>query len=139
MIGPLVFQQQAAAALPPAQPRGLTTAFDPTTPTILQTGAWQCSAASMAWVLRSLGFSHSQDVVVELLGPNHINRDLGLLFGDGRGLVDVLASVGLAGRNQQPVTFDEVLAMAGRIPVAMGGAAYTTGSVCVAGTATSSS
>jgi hypothetical protein len=41
-----------------------------------------------------------------------------------RGLAGVLASVGLAGRNQQTVTFDEVLLMAGRLPVVMGGAAY---------------
>jgi hypothetical protein len=124
MPSPIVFQQQATLAVPRPQSRALALAFDPATPAILQTGAWQCSAASTAWMLRSLGFPHSQDDVVELLGPNHINSDLGLLLGDGRGLAGVLASVGLAGRNQQTVTFDEVLLMAGRLPVVMGGAAY---------------
>jgi hypothetical protein len=133
MASPIVFQQQAARAVSARQAatavaapdaRGPTLAFDPATPTIIQTGAWQCSATSTAWMLRSLGHPHSQDDVVELLGPDHINPDLGLMFGDGRGLVGLLASVGLKASNQQPVTFDDVLALAGRVPVAMGGAAY---------------
>jgi hypothetical protein len=47
-----------------------------------------------------------------------------LLFGDGRALAGVLVSLGLMARNQQPVTFDEILARAGQVPVAMGGANY---------------
>jgi hypothetical protein len=126
MNHPLIFQQQAAAVLAASAPSPPSAApvFDPTTPAILQTGPWQCSAASTAWVLRSLGLPHSQDDVVALLGPNNINPNQGLLFGDGRALVGVLVSCGLAAKNQHPVTFDEILARAAVGPVAMGGANY---------------
>jgi hypothetical protein len=97
--------------------------FHAGTPTVLQTGPWQCSAASTAWVLQSMGYPHSQDEVVRLLGPGQIDADVGLHFGDGRGLVALLQRLGLAARNAS-VSFDDVLAMAGLRPVAMGGAAF---------------
>jgi hypothetical protein len=121
MANLLVLQQQLRRA--PQREPARRSRFDPNTPTVFQTGPWQCSAASTAWVLRSLGFPHSQDDVVALLGPGHINPELGLLFGDGRGLAALLRGVGLAASNA-PVSFDEVLAMAGQRPVAMGGAAF---------------
>jgi hypothetical protein len=102
---------------------GTRSRFDPATPTVFQTGSWQCSAASTAWVLQSLGYSHSQDDVVALLGPSQIDADVGLHFGDGRGLVALLQGLGLTARNAF-VSFDEMLAMAGTRPVAMGGAAF---------------
>jgi hypothetical protein len=121
----LLIQQQVRHAAPrePAAEPAPRSRFDPTTPTVFQTGPWQCSAASTAWVLRSLGHAHLQDDVVALLGPGHINAELGLLFGDGRGLAALLRAVGLTAAHG-PVGFDDVLAMAGRRPVAMGGAAF---------------
>src|SRR5216683_4995173 len=123
MTLPIVFQQQRLrATAAPQSP--LRSRFDPYTPPVFQTGAWQCSAASTAWVLQSLGYAHSQNDVVELLGANNINPELGLLFGDGRGLVALLQRLGLDARSQQPVSYDEVLAMAGTKPIAMSGAAF---------------
>ncbi len=121
MAATLLIQQQTcrvASAEIPARSR-----FDPHTPTVLQTGPWQCSAASTAWVLRSLGYPHSQDDVVALLGPNQIDADVGLHFGDGRGLVALLQGVGLSASNRL-LSFDDLLAMAGTRPVAMGGANF---------------
>jgi DNA-binding CsgD family transcriptional regulator len=47
-----------------------------------------------------------------------------LLFGDGRVLVALVQRLGLGARSQQPVSYDEVLAMAGTKPIAMAGAAF---------------
>jgi hypothetical protein len=125
MATTLLLQQQRRRAQPSEQatqtmrrPR-----FDPETPAVFQTGAWQCSAASTAWVLQSLGYSHSQDDVVALLGPEHISPALGLHFGDGRALVALLQSNGLVADNA-PVSFEDVLAKAGQRPLAIGGAAF---------------
>ncbi len=97
--------------------------FDPETPTVFQTGSWQCSAASTAWLLRSLGDPHSQEDVVALLGPGHISPELGLHFGDGRALVALLERSGLLAANAF-VSFEDVLARAGQRPLAMGGAGF---------------
>jgi hypothetical protein len=118
----VLLQQQAHGRTPRAStPPALR--FDPNTAAVLQSGAWQCSAASTAWVLQTLGHPQSQDDVVALLGPSQINPDVGLCFGDGRALVALLHSLGLGARNG-PVLFDDVLAMAGSKPLAMGGAAF---------------
>lgn len=121
----LLIQQQRrrAQASEQAQEAVRRRRFDPETPTVFQTGAWQCSAASTAWVLQSLGFPHSQDDVVALLGPAHISPALGLHFGDGRALVTILQSNGLLA-DSASVSFEDVLALAGQRPLAIGGAAF---------------
>jgi hypothetical protein len=125
MAATLLVQQQqvrraqvVGAAEPARQSR-----FNAETPTVFQTGPWQCSAASTAWVLQSMGYSHSQDDVVALLGPGEIDPEVGLHSGDGRGLVALLRNLGLTALNAS-ASFDDVLEMAGRRPVAMGGAAF---------------
>jgi hypothetical protein len=125
MPATLVIQQQVRRVRPSSDDVvGVRrTRFNPATLTVFQTGSWQCSAASTAWVLQSLGYAHSQDDVVELLGSSQIDPQVGLHFGDGRGLVALLQSLGLTARNAF-VSFDDVLAMAGHRPVAMGGAAF---------------
>jgi hypothetical protein len=69
MPATLVIQQQVRRARPSGDDVvGVRrTRFNPATLTVFQTGSWQCSAASTAWVLQSLGYAHSQDDVVELL------------------------------------------------------------------------
>ena len=125
MAATLLIQQQqvrrvqiVGAAEPSQRSR-----FNAEAPTVFQTGPWQCSAASTAWVLQSMGYSHSQDDVVALLGPGEIDPAVGLHNGDGRALVQLLRNVGLTANNAA-VSFDDVLQMAGRRPVAMGGAAF---------------
>jgi predicted chitinase len=115
----LVRRVQVVDAAEPAR----RSRFDAETATVFQTGPWQCSAASTAWVLQSMGYSHSQDDVVALLGPGQIDPEVGLHYGDGRGLVALLQDVGLKACNAS-ASFDDVFEMAGRRPVAMGGAAF---------------
>lgn len=96
------------------------------TPPVLQTGAWQCSAASTAWVLRSLGFDYSQDDVVGLLramSPAAISEQNGLSNADGSALVALLRGLGLEANNAW-LSYEDALAMAGNKPLAMGGATF---------------
>src|SRR5438067_8511530 len=94
-----LFQQQTARrARAPAPLRR----FNPETPPVRQTGPWQCSAASTAWLLQSLGFTHSQDDVVRLLQamtPPAITDQFGLSNGDGSALVRLLSNLGLQAHN----------------------------------------
>jgi hypothetical protein len=129
-------QQVAAAAAPPttdqtARPADRTLLrFDRSTATLLQSGSWQCSAASAAWMLRSIGLSYGQDDVVALLGPARISTELGLLSWRGDRLCEALNGVlgrsGLSARwfAGQPdgsgrfsgASWGDVAAVAGRSP-----------------------
>src|SRR5579859_4473146 len=111
-----LFQQQAAFGSKTDTPR---LRFDPSVPAVFQTGSWQCSACSTAWVLRSLGFPDTQnDVVSGLAGA--ISPDVGLHYGDGRDLVTLLLGRGLSAQRGPLQTFDQAAAIAGRKPLAMG-------------------
>ena len=109
----VIAQQQAT------WPRRPVTRYNPSTPAVRQSGAWQCSAASTAWLLRSIGRDYSQDSVVDLLGPNEISPDVGLHRGDGSGLADLLERLGLTARRGW-LSFDEVWGLAGRVPLIAG-------------------
>jgi hypothetical protein len=89
---------------------------------VIQTGNWQCSAASSAWVLRSVGILLGQDDVVEWLGGN-ISPDLGLHEGSGRMLAELFKARGLdAGYG--PLTWERALELAGKQPFCMSGGAW---------------
>jgi hypothetical protein len=88
---------------------------------VLQTGSWQCSAASAAWVLQSMGIPWGQDDVVNWLGVGrNISPDLGLYEGSGRMLAELFQSQGLDGQ-YGPLGWGDALAMAGRQPFCMSG------------------
>ena len=88
---------------------------------VFQTGSWQCSAASSAWVLQSMGIPWGQDDVVTWLevGTN-ISPDLGLYEGSGRMLAELFRSHGLDAQ-YGPLGWGDALAMAGRQPFCMSG------------------
>jgi hypothetical protein len=94
--------------------------YDPNTPTVIQSGDWQCSAASSAWVLRSLGISWGQDDVVSWLGPRNITEETGLQEASGRMLAALFKERGLEASFGQ-ITWERALEMAGRQPFCMGG------------------
>lgn len=76
----------------PAPPFTPKWTYSPDLRPVYQTGNWQCSAASTAWALQSVGLSEwNQDAVAAFLGPSAINPDVGLVYGDGRELVALLA------------------------------------------------
>jgi hypothetical protein len=90
--------------------------------TVLQTGSWQCSAASAAWVLRSVGISWGQDDVVAWLG-GHISPALGLHEGSGRMLAELFRGRGL-NAGHAPLSWERAHAMAGQQPFCMSGAGW---------------
>ena len=93
--------------------------FNPDHPTVRQTGDWQCSAASSAWVLQSVGINWGQDDVVRWLGPN-INSDSGLQESSGRMLAALFRFHKLdAGFGD--ITWEQALERASRQPFCMGG------------------
>jgi hypothetical protein len=89
---------------------------------VFQTGNWQCSAASAAWVLQSVGTSWGQDDVVQWLGE-HISPELGLQEGSGRMLAELFKARGLDA-GYAPLTWERALALAGRQPFCMSGGAW---------------
>lgn len=95
--------------------------YNSDTGAVLQTGSWQCSAASSAWVLQSMGILWGQDDVVNWLGVGrNISPDLGLFEGSGRMLAELFRSHGLdAGYGS--LAWGDALAMAGRQPFCMSG------------------
>ena len=93
--------------------------YNPDASTVFQTGNWQCSAASSAWVLQSLGIGWGQDDVVGWLGGN-ISPALGLHEGSGRMLAALFRDHGLdAGYGS--LSWANALVMAGRQPFCMSG------------------
>jgi hypothetical protein len=56
------------------------------------------------------------------MSPRYVNADAGLLDASGAGIVKVLADRwGVTATNRNPVSFDDVMHLAGRQPVAIGG------------------
>ncbi len=90
---------------------------------MLQRASWTCSAAATAWLLRSLGFESSEGEVVERLGRG-INPELGLVYGDGRGLTELLRERYEVRAEHAWLDFDHAVAKAGRVPMAMGGVGW---------------
>lgn len=93
--------------------------FNPNTATVRQTGGWQCSAASSAWVLQSVGIDWGQDQVVDWLGPN-INSDSGLQEASGRMLANLFRFHGLDA-DFGDITWEQALERATRQPFCLGG------------------
>lgn len=95
--------------------------FAPNTPTYYQRQDWTCSIGSVIWMLRSIGIDVTPEDAQDAMSPRYVNADVGLLDATGAGIVQVLRDQwGVTARALAP-TFDEVLAMAGQQPVAIGG------------------
>jgi hypothetical protein len=104
------------AGLPPPG----TTGYTPSTDIPLQSQGWTCSAASTAWMLRSVGVQATEQDVVSALGDS-INSDVGLTDGSGAGLAAMLKTKYNLSARSGAVTFDQVRDMAGKLPTVMGG------------------
>lgn len=74
-------------------------------------------------MLQSIGMDYSQDAVVALLGPDSISPAQGLHRGSGDDLVRILHNLGLKALNNW-LDFDQVAALAGHYPIAIGGLAW---------------
>src|SRR4051794_35909754 len=64
--------------------------WDPTTAPVRQTRSWDCSCATTAWILQSMGINQSQDDVIVELGPAQVNSAVGLTDGSGAALAALI-------------------------------------------------
>lgn len=99
--------------------------FNPNTPTELQQQDWTCSIRSVMWMLKSIGVAVTADEAQDVMSPRYVNSALGLLDASGAGVVRVLRDHwGVAAFNKNPISFDEVAALAGTVPLMIGGRAW---------------
>lgn len=85
---------------------------------------WDCSAASTAWAMRTIGYPHSEQDVIAGLGPGRISPSAGLLDASGAGLVEYLGEVGISAQNNGSASWQEVVDAAGYQPMCIGGRAW---------------
>jgi hypothetical protein len=71
--------------------------------------------------LRTIGFTLTEQDVINGLGPSRINSTYGLLDASGAGLVSYLAELGVHAANNGNASWDEVMAAAGSQPMVIGG------------------
>lgn len=102
------------------EPERPVAAFDREEPMPRQEEDWTCSAAALAWVLRSIGRDTTEDDAVALLGDG-INPDDGLRYASGTELAGVLVGLGLKVTRVDPASFDTVAKLSQAGPIAMGG------------------
>lgn len=113
--------REALAMLGPAAPVTAPRAFNPDTPTELQVQDWTCSIRSTMWLLKSIGIDVTPGEAQDAMAPRYVNPDDGLLDASGAGIVAVLRDRwGVAATNDASATFDEVAAVAGTRPAAIG-------------------
>lgn len=98
--------------------------FASATATVTQTKTWDCSAASLAWVLDSIGRSTSEDDAIAILGPSHVNASSGLLDATGAGVVAALSAIGVSATNRALPAFSDACGLAGSAPLMIGGGAW---------------
>lgn len=86
--------------------------------------AWDCSACSTAWAMRTIGLAVSEQDVIAGLGPSRISPSLGLLDASGAGLVSYLGEMGISAANNPDASWQEVMDAAGYQPMVIGGRAW---------------
>lgn len=103
-----------------------TSRFNPAEPTVLQTMDWDDSPAATTWMLRSLGRNVSLGEVTTQMALGRVaSPQDGLLDASGARLARMIMTTwNEKAFNKAPVSFDEVAALAGRSPVAIGGRAW---------------
>jgi len=85
---------------------------------------WDCAACSLAWCLRTVGFTYTEQDVITGLGPSRISPTNGLLDASGAGLVAYCGEIGVSAKNNPEATWNDVLAAAGFQPMLIGGRAW---------------
>lgn len=89
--------------------------------TDLQDYPWDCAACSVAWCLRTIGRTETEDDVIAGLGPTRISPSLGLLDASGAGLVSYLGELGIPADNNPSATWQDIESAAGFQPMVIGG------------------
>lgn len=103
-------------------------AFDPELPAEYQLLPWTCAIRAATWCLKSVGVAISAEALHDLLVPVVVNQEVGLRDASGAGIADALAQRwGLSVHNRAVVGWEDVVALAGTRPVAIGGRAWGPG------------
>jgi SH3-like domain-containing protein len=99
--------------------------FNSSVPVEVQLTPFSCSVGATFWCLRSLGLSLSQQDLENVMVPALVSPDKGLLDGSGATIVSLLRQTyGLSVSNASQVGFDDVVARAGKAPIALGGSRW---------------
>jgi len=85
---------------------------------------WDCSAASTAWALRTIGRDYSEQDVIAGLGSSRITPAYGLMDASGAGLVEWLGEIGVYAENNPNASWADLVAAAGYQPLLIGGRAW---------------
>jgi hypothetical protein len=93
-------------------------------PVEIQDVPWDCAAASLTWCLNAAGHAWTEADVVKGLGPTRISPAYGLLDASGAGIVDWLATIGIAAYNNPAATWFDITSAAGHQPMLMGGRSW---------------
>lgn len=100
--------------------------YDPSAPITPQNHDWDCAEQSTLWAMTAFG-RHPSDAWMEqsMLAGGIESTDLGLLVGDGSRLAgwitEQYGEFNFAAHNATQVSFDDVVSVAGRSPVLIGG------------------
>jgi hypothetical protein len=94
--------------------------WNPTTRPVRQNKSWNCSCASTAWVLQSMGIEVSQEDVVQRLGPARVNPTWGLMDGSGAALAELIEQETGWPCGRRYVSYDDVFSLADVYPLALG-------------------
>lgn len=99
--------------------------YRPDAPLDPQPDNWSCSIQSLQFLLRSVGRDPSREwLEQQLLGNGIVTREYGLMDASGRQLASWITREYYPASAQNGVTFEQVLALAGRQPVMVGGRAW---------------
>lgn len=95
--------------------------YDPHAPAERQAAEWNCSCASAAWALQSLGFPVTEaEVTGEMVALGLVTEHSGLMDGSGGGLADYLAAKSGYPVVNRYMSWADVQAAAGEGPICQG-------------------
>jgi hypothetical protein len=94
--------------------------YNPDTPPERQRQPWSCSIRTATWMLRALGVDIDAGRMQDILVPDYVTPELGLLQGDGSGLAAVLADQSGQATGHAGVSWDWLCAHAGTMPIGIG-------------------
>jgi hypothetical protein len=94
--------------------------YNPSTPPVLQNKPWDCSCATTAWMLQSMGRTESQDDVIAALGPSQVNPSVGLTDGSGAALAALITRLTGYPCQLETLSFEHALSLAGKYPIGLG-------------------
>lgn len=96
--------------------------FDSNIPTVEQPDVWTCAVSSATWCLQSVGVQVTEPMMRGVMIPVLVSEARGLEDGSGGQMAAMFRDrFGLKAGNQHTISFVEVVARAGKQPLALGG------------------